>query len=106
VSAQNETVLGSQVHVELMLQFTLAQQQLQFYRGKEMKHIHAKNDWFYEFRPYLIAVIGVFGLLNQSLVSTSANWIHLSQFCGLVLLVTAFKIHKWRKHYRKLRAHH
>ena len=67
-------------------------------RGSKVRHIQHKNDWFYEFRPQLIALFGLAGLLN---FGSSSNIIYVGQACGLVLLASAYKIHSWRQAYRK-----
>ncbi|MEN0057456.1 MAG: hypothetical protein AAGB31_01370 [Bdellovibrio sp.] len=66
-----------------------------------MRHIQNKNDWFYEFRPMLIAVVGTVGLLNHISVVGNANMLYCSQVCGGILLFCAYKINHWRKEYRK-----
>jgi hypothetical protein len=70
-------------------------------RGGSVKHIENKNDWFYEFRPQLILFFGLLGLLSQLFMPSVTLWTYFSQACGLVLIITAFKIYEWRRNYRE-----
>ncbi len=60
-----------------------------------------QNDWFYEYRPQIIMVIGTIGLFSKMFVGSEPTWMKISQACGMILLVIALKIMDWRQAYRK-----
>lgn len=66
-----------------------------------MRHINKQEDWFYEFRPYVIIAIGAAGLLSRSLFGTSQALNLLGFLCSVVLLATGALIISMRKNYRK-----
>ncbi|MEZ0391650.1 MAG: hypothetical protein ACAH59_05510 [Pseudobdellovibrionaceae bacterium] len=58
-----------------------------------------KRD-MYELRPYLFFILGAFALIYRNSAMTDRAF-HISQFCGLILVLAAMKILAWRKDYRK-----
>lgn len=66
---------------------------------------YQKSDWFYEFRPILILLFGLFGILNQNLAS-NLTLLRVSELSGLVLIFCGIKICQWRYTYRKQRSHY
>ncbi len=68
----------------------------------EFQNYH-KSDWFYEFRPYLILALGLFGVLNYFLAG-NMTLLRVSQLSGLVLIFCGIKICQWRYQYRKQRS--
>ncbi len=66
-----------------------------------MRHISDKQDWFYEFRPYIIIGIGITGLLSRSFVSASSGLNLIGFFSCVALLGIGAHILSMRKSYRK-----
>lgn len=65
------------------------------------RHIQNKNDWFYEFKPYLILAIGIIGLGLKSFLNITGQYESLAFVSGITLLGMGYYILKLRKEYRK-----
>ena len=66
-----------------------------------MRHINKENDWFYEFRPYIIIGIGITGFMSRAAFGHSHGMNALGFLCSVVLVGTGALIISMRKDYRK-----
>lgn len=66
-----------------------------------MRHISSKDDWFYEFRPYIIIGIGTVGLLSRSFFGSSQALNAIGFICSVILLGLGSIIISWRREHRK-----
>jgi len=65
------------------------------------RHIQYKNDWLYEFKPYLIVATGAFGLALKVGMNITGTYGSLAFVSGLTLLSSGYYILKLRKEFRK-----
>ena len=66
-----------------------------------MRHINSKDDWFYEFKPYLFISIGIVGFLSRSLFGNSQIMTGIGFLSSIILIGAGSLIISWRRTYRK-----
>jgi hypothetical protein len=63
--------------------------------------LNQKNDWYYEFKPFFILALGVFGVLSKPIFSLPVHFAIFSFLSTIVLLGAGTYILQARKEYRK-----
>lgn len=66
-----------------------------------MRHVNQKNDWYYEFKPFFILALGIFGLISKSIFALPLQSAVFSFLSSVVLLGAGSYIIHARKEYRK-----
>jgi len=65
-----------------------------------MRHINSKEDWAYEFRPYIIIGFGFVGVM-AAFANSGASMFTLALVSSFFLFFSGHKIISWRKEYRR-----